>query len=266
MRKTIQSAFVSAFALLFATGAHADPQMLGVVTTASAVPLHCAGGECSAELTSICLHEQRPTPTEGYPYTPHNADAVRLTGVRADGSVVPLDAGKILRFAAARGFTTVKVSASDNVLMSAGVVSVAVRVERPLTLVPDGRGPSQAKPLTASDIELGAGPLRATAASIVDGDTDTMHASQALARLVDVLPRHGKAPAEVRTTAWGTAVAPERSRLSATGLHRARTTYNRCYRQTRIGDKTLRGCLAEAHDQFVRDLNTKYWDAVKAGS
>ena len=37
-------------------------------------------------------------------------------------------------------------------------------------------------------------------------------------------------------------------------------------RRTRIGDKTLRGCPAEVHDDFVRDLNVKYRDAVKAGS
>ena len=100
---------------LFTAGiapAQAEPQMLGVIQTASAVPLHCSGANCTAELTSICLHEERATATSGYPYT----------------------------------------------------------------------------------------------------------------------------------------------------------TYNRCYRQTRIGDKNLRGCLAEAHDRFVLDLNEKYWDAVKAGS
>ena len=266
MRKLIQSTTVAASTLLFASAAHADPQMLGVITTASAVPLHCAGGQCSAELTSICLHEQRPTPTAGYPYSPHNPESLTVTGTRADGSNVQLDAGKVLHFAAARGFTTVKVSVPDEVLRSVGLVSVAVRVDRPLTLVPDGDGPSRTPALSEADVALGAGPLRATAASIVDRDDDTMHASQALARMIDVLPRHGKATAETRTSAWSRAVAPNAERLSDTGLHRARTTYNRCYRQTRIGDKSLRGCLSEAHDAFVRDLNTKYWDAVKAGS
>ena len=39
---------------------------------------------------------------------------------------------------------------------------------------------------------------------------------------------------------------------SKTGVHKARTAYNRCYRQSRIGDKNLRGCLAEAHGGLSR--------------
>ncbi|MBO6784105.1 MAG: hypothetical protein JJ899_12660, partial [Alphaproteobacteria bacterium] len=173
MRNFTLTVSVAVPVFAFASAASADPQMLGVVTTASAVPLHCSGAICAAELTSICLHEQRPTPTTGYPYTAHNPDAFRLTGLRGDGTRVALDAGTGLRFAAARGFTTVKVSIPQEVLRAAGLVSVAVQVDRPLTLVPDGRGPSQADPLSAADIALGAGPLRATAAAIVDGDADT---------------------------------------------------------------------------------------------
>ncbi|MBT4908094.1 MAG: hypothetical protein HON62_14525, partial [Rhodospirillaceae bacterium] len=38
--------FAGSFAAL---PAQAEPQMLGVVQTASAVPLHCADGNCTAE-------------------------------------------------------------------------------------------------------------------------------------------------------------------------------------------------------------------------
>ena len=252
--------------LILAGPAIADPQMLGVIQTASAVPLQCTGAGCTAELTSICLHEKRPTPISGYPYLPHNPDALRVTATRTDGNRVQLNPESILNFAASRGFTTVRVSVPAAVMENAGLVSLAVQVKKPLTLIPAGQTDARAAPLTEGDIELGAGPMRATAQNIVDGDTDTMHASQVLARMIDVLPTRGRADSDLRAGVWTTNAASQSAGISKLGKHRARSTYNRCYRQTRIGDKTLRGCLAKAHDDFVRELNVKYWDAVKAGS
>ncbi|MEP4380579.1 MAG: hypothetical protein ABJ215_01750 [Alphaproteobacteria bacterium] len=260
------------FAVPFLAGAlatsplHADPQMLGVIQTASAVPLHCADGKCTAELSSICLHEERATPTSGHPYTALNAEAITVTGTRADGSQISLDAADVLKFAASRGFHTVRVDVPDKVRHAHGLVALAVKVDAPLTLVPEKTGADSGDPLTAADIQLGAGPMRATAAAIVDRNGDAMHAGQILARLVDALPRHGRAGTDARATLWDTAAVNHIPSHSRTGVHTARTAYNRCYRQTRIGDKNLRGCLAEAHDGMVLDLNEKYWDAVKAGS
>jgi len=251
---------------LAASPARAEPQMLGVVQTASAVPLHCTNGNCSAELSSICLHEQRATPTSGHPYTAFNGDAISVTGTRADGSRVSLRAADVLKFAASRGFHTVRVDVPDAVRQAHGLVALAVRVEQPLTLIPGKTGADSDDPLTESNIELGAGPMRATATAIVDRNADTMHAGHVLARMIDALPRHGRADAAARAGLWDTAAAGHVPSHSKTGVHKARTAYNRCYRQTRIGDKNLRGCLAEAHDGLVLELNETYWDAVKAGS
>lgn len=265
--RTISLSMFAALPFLFLAGqASADPQMLGVIQTASAVPLHCSGGTCSAELSSICLHEKRPTPISGYPYSPHNPDALQVTAMHMDGTEVQLDPTAILKFVASRGFTTVRVSVPAAVIAEAGLASLAVQVKQPLTLIPTGKTDTRGTPFTEGDIELGAGPMRATAVQIVDDNTDTMHASEVLARMIDVLPHSGRAKTDLRAEVWKTAAVPHSTSMSETGQHRARSTYNRCYRQTRIGDKTLRGCLAEAHDDFVRELNVKYWDAVKAGS
>tara|TARA_R110002110_G_scaffold260260_1_gene475940 strand:- start:128923 stop:129726 length:804 start_codon:yes stop_codon:yes gene_type:complete len=253
--------FAGAFA---ASPAQAEPQMLGVVQTASAVPLHCTGGNCTAELSSICLQEQRATPTSGHPYTAYNADAISVTGTRADGTQVALRAADVLKFAASRGFHTVRVDVPDAVRQAHGLVALAVKVEQPLTLIPQKIDSDD--PLTEADIELGTGPLRATATAIVDRNGDTMHAGQILARMIDALPRSGRAETNTRAGLWDTVAVSHVPSYSRTGVHKARTAYNRCYRQTRIGDKNLRGCLAEAHDDLVLDLNEKYWDAVKAGS
>ena len=265
MRKLVLAGMATIPMLLGTPSAHADPQMLGVIQTASAVPLQCSGDTCAAELTSICLHEARPTPTPGYPYTAHNPEALRVTARRPGGTALVLNPSDVLRFSAGRGFTTVRVSTPKYALEALGVSGLTVSVVDPLTLRPS-KPSAASEPLMPSDIELGAGPLRATASGIVDQDTDTMHASEVLARMIDVLPRHGKSPTALRTDVWNSVAVPHADQLSETGRHRAKTAYNRCYRQTRIGDKTLRGCLAEVHDDFVRDLNVEYWDAVKAGS
>ncbi len=263
---------IAAFAIpllagsIFSSSAQAEPQMLGVVQTASAVPLHCANGNCTAELSSICLHEQRATPTSGYPYTAHNSDAITVTGTRADGSTVSLQAAEVVKFAASRGFHTVRVDVPDAVRLAHGLTSLVVKVEAPLTLIPGKTSFDSDDPLTDADIALGSGPMRATAAAIVDRNTDTMHAGQILARMIDALPRHGRAATDARAGLWDNAAVSHVPSHSKTGVHKARTAYNRCYRQTRIGDKNLRGCLAEAHDGLILDLNETYWDAVKAGS
>ena len=172
--------------------------MLGVVQTASAVPLHCTGGNCTAELSSVYLHEQRATPTSGHPYTAFNADAISVTGIRADATQVSLSAADVLKFAGSRGFHTVRVDLPDAVRQTHGLVAIAAKVEQPLTLIPGKINADSDDPLTEADIELGAGPMRATATAIVDRNGDMMHAGQILARMIDALPREGRAETDAR--------------------------------------------------------------------
>lgn len=268
MRTTVIAAALTAPLALtvVAAPAAADPQMLGVVETASAVPLHCVDGDCGAELTSICLQERRATPTQGYRYFAHNPDSIGLTGIRRDGSRVAILVEETLKFAAARGYSAVRVSVPEAVLRQHGVASVEISVGAGLTLVPEQKPSGDDRRLSAGDIELGAGPLRQTATAIVDRDGDKAHASQLLARLLDGLPRSGRASHQVRTGLWASSAVPHAANLSRRGAHRARSAYNACYRQTRLGDMTLRQCLGKAHDGFIQDLNEDYWAAVKTGT
>ena len=243
---------------LFAAGiapAQAEPQMLGVIQTASAVPLHCSGANCIAELTSICLHKKRATPTSGHPYSAFNPEDISLTGTQADGSRVNLAATDVLTFTAAQGFHTVRVDVPESVRDRHGLVALSVKVEQPLTLVPGKTAADSSKLLTESDIDMGARPMHATASAIVDGDSDGMHAGQVIARMIDALPRQGRTDTETPAGLWDNAAASHVPNYSRTGVHNARTAYNRCYRQTRIGDRNMRGCLAEAHDRLILDLN-----------
>jgi hypothetical protein len=268
MRKfVVAAAFSAPLVLTFGlTPAVADPQMLGVVQTASAVPLHCQNGECGAELTSICLQEERATPTPGYRYFAHNPDTIGLTGVRRDGSRVAILVEDVMKFSSARGYSAVRVSVPEEVLRRHDIASIEISVGDGLTLVPEKKPNGEARRLSEADIEMGAGVLRQTAAALVDRDTDKAHASLILARMIDGLPRRGRANLETRTGLWASSGEPHAADLSKRGVHRARSAYNGCYRQTRLGDLTLRECLGKAHDGFIQELNKDYWDAVKAGT
>lgn len=249
-----------------ATTAAADPQMLGVVETASAVPLQCSNGECGAELTSICLQEKRATPTFGYRYFAHNPETIGLTGIRRDGSRVALLVEEALEFSAARGYFAVRVSVPEAVLREHDVAALEMSVGAGLTLVPEPKSGDGDHRLTAADIEDGVGALRQTAIAVVDRDEDKAHASQVLARMIDGLPRSGRAGLETRTGIWASAALPVAAKLSKRGVHRARSVYNGCYRKSRVSDLTLRQCLETAHDTFMQDLNEDYWKAVKTGT
>jgi len=154
----------------------------------------------------------------------------------------------------------------ESVLHEHDIASVELSVGAGLTLVPAPKPGDAAQRLTAADIEDGAGRLRNTAIAIVDRDEDKAHASQVLARLIDDLPRRGRASLDVRTGIWASAGQPVAANLAQRGVHRARSVYNSCYRKTRLGDLTLRECLGTAHDAFMQDLNEDYWKAVRTGT
>ena len=263
----LAAALIAPFAISIGVApASADPQMLGIVQTASAVPLHCANGECGAELTSICLQEERVRPMPGQAYFPHNPETVGLTGIRRDGSRVAILVEDALKFSSARGYSSVRVSVSKEVLLQYDVASVELSIDEGLTLIPETGPVADADALTESDIELGAGRLRQTATTIVDLEADKAHASQVLARMIDDLPRHGRADFETRSELWSTTGVPIAANLSTRGSYRARLAYNGCYRKTRFGDQTLRECLGLAHDDLIQELNDDYWEAVKTGT
>ncbi|NKB49123.1 MAG: hypothetical protein GKS02_07140 [Alphaproteobacteria bacterium] len=263
----LAAAFTASFAIsIGVTPASADPQMLGIVQTVSAVPLHCSNGECGAELTSICLQEERVRPMPGQAYFPHDPNTVGLTGIRRDGSRIAILVEDVLKFSSARGYSSVRVSLSKDVLRQYDVASVELSIDEGLTLIPETGPAVNADSLTEGDIELGAGRLRQTATVIVDQEGDKADASQVLARMIDNLPRHGRANFETRSEIWSTTGVPVAQSLSTRGSYRARLAYNGCYRKTRFGDQTLRECLGLAHDDLIQDLNDDYWEAVKTGT
>ncbi|MCZ6606935.1 MAG: hypothetical protein O7A64_04625, partial [Alphaproteobacteria bacterium] len=103
-------AFAATF--LAAGNAHAAPQIVAAVPTGGDAELVCAGGNCFAEFSAICLQRSRTPPSPLTPYVIHGPDrgAITVTGHRKDGGTVTLAPG-VLRFASLRGHSAFRVSA-----------------------------------------------------------------------------------------------------------------------------------------------------------
>ncbi len=245
--------------------ANAAPQILGVVASAQPTTLYCADGECTAQLTSICLTERRASPSTGTPYLAYNPQVIKITGYRPDGAKISLDVADALRFSSARGHLAVWVSLPEAVLQQYALASVSITIEDGLSLVPEPR-PGDPNPLTQADIALATGPLRTAATQIVDQAGAPVLAAQLTTLLINALPARGRATEAERAAVWDRTIASLGTIENSQGLALVSQAHAQCQTTTRVGYTSLRQCLGSVHDGFMGRLNKKYWDAVKTGS
>ncbi len=260
-------AMLPAAALLssLATSAGAAPQILAVVASLVPVPLTCAGGDCVAELTTICLTEHRASPGRGTPYQIHQASTLTLTGTRPDGTTITLALPEAATFNAERSHLSARITIPSRVLNDLGVTAVSVRANRDTTLVPTVRdtGP---RPLDDAEIALAAGPLRAAAATILGDAATNVAAAQLTTLLINALPEGGRVSDASRAGVWQRAVAAAADTFSDDAVALAAAEHDGCQTKTRAGAETLRGCLGSVHDALMGGVNKTYWDTVSTGS
>ena len=245
--------------------ANAAPQILGVVASAQPTTLTCAGGECTAQLTAFCLTEHRASPSKGTPYTAFDAQAIKITGHRADGTTLSLDVSDAVDFTSARSHLAVQVSLPQAIMKQYALTSISITVDDGLSLVPEARA-GDPNPLSNSDIALAAGPLRAAASAIIDHAGMPVEAAQLTTLLINALPARGRATRAERASAWQRTIAGLGNMEGRDSLTLVSQAHDQCQTTTHVGLTTLRQCLSSAHDGFMGKLNKKYWDAVKIGS
>ena len=240
--------------------AAAAPQMIALIATAEPVTLQCARGQCGAEFTAICLERFRPSPLPGTAYYLHDPESLTVEGVRSDGGVVALDASELVTIASERGHSAVRLSVPWTVLREYGIASVRMSVAGNTTLVPVPEAGDRAAH-TEADIALVAGPLRSAASAIIANGGEQIAAARMALRVVNSLPRLGRASGTERDEALQ--FTASLAGLAGHGMVQA--GFDRCYANTRASLMSLRQCLASAHDQFIGELNTRYWRAVETG-
>ena len=134
-----------AIAALPAAG-QAAPQILGLAATAAPLPLQCADGVCSVEVSGICLQKHRPAPDAGTAYRAVSGADITLMPRQGKGQSVAV-ANKV-EIVSLRTFS-------------------AVSVRLPESLVRDLVG-------DPADASLSIGPLVSALPVSVQGDPDPL--------------------------------------------------------------------------------------------
>ena len=255
------SAALAPLLVLGASQAAAAPQILSVIANAEPVTLQCVRGECSAEFTVYCIEQRRTSPEPGTAYYIHDPRSLVVDGIGPDGTKVEFAGAELLSITTERGHSAVRMSLPESVLRQFGLASVSVSIGESASLVPVPI-PDDPRPHTAVDIALATGPMRRAAAAIVDNGGERVHAAQATARVINALPRGGRASDAQRGQIWESAgPAPD-----ASGYGIVRAGFERCYSSTRGGMMSLRQCLSSLHDSLIGKLNSEYWRSIEVGS
>jgi hypothetical protein len=249
------------FLLIGLPRASAEPQILGLIANLDPTTLKCERGRCGAEFTSFCIEQHRKPPTMGTVYDIHDPETLIVEGVREDGKTIRFQASGLLDIASARGRSAVRLSIPVKFLKENGLVSVRVSVGEGATLIPEPN-PNAYWLHTNYDIAVAAGPLRGAATAIIDRGGERVDAALQTARLINALPRAGRASEAQRDEIWGSIDLPP----DTSGYALVETGFDQCYRVTRSGMMSLRQCLGSLHDRWVSKLNVDYWRAVDAGS
>ncbi|GLQ07529.1 hypothetical protein [Sneathiella chinensis] len=261
-------ALLAGFALplmLFAAPAGAAPQILAVASADLPVSLSCEKGECSAELTAICLQEHRASPHAGQEYYVHDNQKLALSLVRPDGDRIDLS-NLPLTIRAARGHNAVQVSLAETRLRGLGDGTLMVTVPEGISLIPVPIA-NDAKPQTEADILLATGPLRSVATRLVDRDQGRANAARLVNQAINALPGKGRAsPSERETALAFFSGQADQSRYPDQATTLARDTVRQCFEETVVGFRSFRQCLGSSHDQLIGKLNTRYWRSLNAGS
>jgi hypothetical protein len=233
----------------------AAPQILGLVATGEAVPMQCVDGTCTALLSAFCLQQERLPPDFETAYRPAAAGGVTLVVTAADGSVQRLDASGLVAFRSRYGFTAIRADLSLDGLGAMAPESLALEVAPRTTLQPEPR-PGDPDPLSAGEIALAAGPLRAAAEAVLEGDSEAARAGRITARLINALPANGDVAPAAREDLW--------QRVAGTHAPlRARSMFSACSRTVdqSVGYR-LRKCLEERHERLQIENTREFWESL----
>jgi hypothetical protein len=254
-----------AFGCGLSAGAEAAPQVLAVVATYQPVELTCAHGQCSAELTAICLQPDRASPAAGKRYVLADAGGLRIIGLTRAGARRALPFSGLATVTAFRGHNAVKVSIPGRRLNALGVRRAYVEVGTRVSLIPTPTI-DDPRPQTPGDLALATGPLRTVADRLVDHGgvaTDTARITRVM---LNTLPARGRATEAARHAAWQKAQLSAAAQRAPEALDQARAAFDKCRVASTTGVLTLRSCLGSRHDSLIGGQNNAYWNALKAGS
>ncbi len=236
----------------------AAPQILGLLATAEPVPLSCAGGICTAEISSVCLQQNRDAPRTGTAYRPAAGTGITLTVTAPDGTLSSLPVAAEVTVSSLRLYFSVKVSLPEKLVRRLGGGAAMLSIGPMASVVPIAIE-DDASPLSQREIAAyTAGPLRATAERAFALDRERLDATRTLNQMINRLPENRPAGAEeigplLERTPQANPMAKRAAEDCRLVLHRDITP-------------DLRSCLAYQHDLLATGTTNDVWKALKPGS
>ena len=243
--------------------ARATPQILGLIASNEPVPMTCADGTCTAELSSVCLQEHRPTPPTGTVYRPARGTQITLAVTGPNGTTRRLPVAEALMFVSLRQFSAVKVSLPEATVRQLGNGTARLSVGRMASIIPVAiKGDPD--PQSAGEISRYTGPLRALAEKAFEDDSDRVNATRILNLMVNRLPEGSTFGIERAASLWQQTVRKNISAGTEKFLTRAVESCRETLRTGVMSD--LRSCLSYHHDYLSGENTTNGWRAMNPGS
>lgn len=240
-----------------APGAHASPQILALLSTEGAVPLHCQGAVCSAELSTFCLERNRATPEAGTLYRAAANAVLVVVVAAADGSVREIDARGLAEFASVRDMTAVRITIDRRALGDAA--RVGIRSGGTTALLPVHL-PRYGKARETEELDRVTGTVRESARG-VDRSAEAAVARD-LARALDTLRHEDEKAAVLMAGAALPVVRHCTAKVAEETARRKETIGVRGHWTGRgiVGESSLRSCLEVAHATLMTQLNLRFWN------
>jgi hypothetical protein len=252
-----------AIAALPAAG-QAAPQILGLAATAAPLPLQCADGVCSVEVSGICLQKHRPAPDAGTAYRAVSGADITLMPRQGKGQSVAV-ASKV-EIVSLRTFSAVSVRLPESLVRDlVGNPADASLSIGPLVSALPVSVQGDPDPLSDAEIQIVTGPLRAVAARAANRDSVNRLATQSLIGMVNRLP--DEKPAGATQIAAMRDLADTALRGSPAAAQLVGQVLDRCRVKLRYQIfPHLRACLGNQHDLLNAVTTQSVWRALRTGS
>ncbi|MDP6803921.1 MAG: hypothetical protein QF902_01130 [Rhodospirillales bacterium] len=245
------------------------------------MPLLCEGGECAADITTICLQRDRDMPLKGTVYDimteAPDDQPLRIVGLLADGGEVELaSAAAPVSIVAERGHLAVKLSVSASVVDRFQLSQLIARVSGPVVLAPRPE-PGDDNPQTETDLAESQGTLRSLAEETIAANPAKMAVAAVLHEAVNALPRLRATTRADHQAAWRRASASASGAEAEKAIEQARNAFRACssvalgsgrkpHEEPTWEKFTFRDCLGTMHNGAVNPVNETYWKNLYHGS
>lgn len=258
----------------------AAPQAMLLVANGDSIQFRCKGEQCLAEATSICLQEERATPSAGTPYEPVDErrygtgrkNGLQLVGYTPAGEAkkLPLELMEII---SERHHMAVRFIVPRIVLDDHALDRLELRVTDNVVIAPVWQL-GDPKPHLDDELEMVMGPIRATAEAVLKQRQETVTSARLLGDLLNDLPRDRVSSIEEREQLYRNVVQTRKAKaggqLPPETLAQTQAAVDACafikdeemwYRTFNTRISRYRNCISYRHDKLIKDVNRTYWKA-----